>query len=92
VEPGGTGDGAADHRVLYNWEMITALLQEAGFHVRLLEYFDRNGRFHFNEWDPTQGMVRRSSRFDRRNDSRPLTYTSLIADGLASDDEGEERS
>jgi predicted SAM-dependent methyltransferase len=92
VEPGGTGEGADDHRVLYDCETLTALLQEAGFHVRLLEYFDRDGRFHFNEWDPAEGMVRRSSRFDRRNDSRPLTYTSLIADGVAPDDDADERS
>jgi predicted SAM-dependent methyltransferase len=80
VEPGGTGAGATDHKVLYNHETLTNMLQTIGFDVQLLEYFDSNGEFHCNEWGPEEGMIRRSIRFDKRNENGSPTYTSLIVD------------
>jgi predicted SAM-dependent methyltransferase len=82
VRPGGHGAGAADHQVLYTYRSLSALLVEVGFQVHLLEYFDESGQFHFQPWAPATGMIRRSSRFDWRNQSHPLSYTSLIVDAI----------
>ncbi len=79
---GGTGGGAHDHKVLYHRATLGDVLKEAGFKVRPLEYFDSEGRFHFVEWNSEDGMIRRSSRFDKRNRERALCYTSLILDAI----------
>lgn len=85
VRPGGSGPGADDHKVLYTYQTLSALLTGVGFDVRLLEYFDRDGQFHFVEWSPADGAVERSSRFDERNRRTPLAYTSLILDAVRAD-------
>ncbi len=82
VRPGGTGPGAADHKVLYTSATLAELFARAGFAVRLLEYFDEQGQFHAREWDPEQGMIVRSQRFDPRNAGGELRYTSLILDAI----------
>ncbi|MGL5711937.1 MAG: hypothetical protein ACRCX2_02885 [Paraclostridium sp.] len=46
----------------------------------LLEYCDENGRFHFNYWNPEQGMIGRSLRFDTRNNDGKLEMVSVIID------------
>jgi len=56
-------------------------LENEGFEVKLLEWFDENGDFHCEEWSPEDGMVRRSTRFDKRNNNCSLSYTSLIVEG-----------
>lgn len=81
VRVGGSGFGADDHKVLYDAEKLSALLREAGFEVRLLEHHDEEGLFHAVDWDPDDGMVTRSRRFDPRN-SEGLVYTSLIVDAV----------
>lgn len=82
VRPGGHGSGSNDHRVLYNHETLALMLTRTGFRVALLEWYDRQGQFHQAEWDPGNGLVRRSLRFDPRNrDGRP-NYTSLIVDAF----------
>ncbi len=80
VRPGGSGPGAVDHHVLYTHESLGRLLSAAGFRVELLEYFDAAGKFHFTDWDPADGMIHRSRRFDERNRDGRLGYTSLIVD------------
>ena len=80
VRPGGTGDGAADHKVLYTFKTLKGLLEEAGFEVELLEYWDESRTFHFQEWLSEDGHIRRSMRFDPRNRGGSRSYTSLIAD------------
>lgn len=82
VRPGGSGPGALDHKVLYTYQTLGSLLSEAGFAIKLLEYYDEGGEFHFQDWDPEDGMIVRSSRFDKRNLQVPLAYTSLIVDGI----------
>jgi predicted SAM-dependent methyltransferase len=82
VRPGGTGDGADDHRVLYTADSFAALFQEAGLKVRLYEYFDADGRFHFEPFDPALGVVRRSRRYDPRNSGERLGYTSVVLDAV----------
>jgi predicted SAM-dependent methyltransferase len=83
VRPMGTGPGADDHRVLYNYKLIVSIFSKAGFEVKLLEYFDENKKFTFNHWNPDDGMIDRSMRFDERNQKTALTYTSLIIDAFA---------
>ncbi|WP_205944565.1 class I SAM-dependent methyltransferase [Pelagibius litoralis] len=80
VRPSGSGDGAHDHKVLYNHRTFAAVFEEAGFRVVPLEHFDREGSFHFTEWDPAKGKIRRSKRFDPRNGEGVLNYTSIILD------------
>jgi predicted SAM-dependent methyltransferase len=82
VRPGGTGSGAEDHKVMYNFSTFRDLFTQAGFEVRLYEYYDWKGRFQFNDWNPADGMIRRSMRFDERNVSNQLAYTSIVIDAV----------
>lgn len=78
----GTGAGADDHKVLYDHATLGRLLEQAGFTVTPLEYFDAAGTFHFQEWNRADGMIHRSSRYDERNAGGQLVYTSLIVDAF----------
>jgi predicted SAM-dependent methyltransferase len=80
VRPGGSGDGALDHKVLYTHETLGTLFEDVGFDVALLEYFDERGDFHYSEWLAGDGRINRSRRFDRRNAEGGLRYTSIILD------------
>lgn len=82
VMPGGTGAGAMDHKVLYDYHKLAKLLESQGFIVNLLEYYDEDGIFRFREWDPETGVITRSKRYDPRNQRGELLYTSLIADAV----------
>ena len=80
VKPGGTGSGADDHKVLYNYITITRILSEEQYDYNLLEYFDETGKFHHIPCEISDGFVERSADHDPRNMERPLSYTSLIID------------
>lgn len=80
VKVGGNGVGASDHKVLYDYKSLCEPLANAGFILKLLEYFDDNGNFHCEDWNPKHGMIFRSANFDKRNLDGNLTYTSLIID------------
>jgi predicted SAM-dependent methyltransferase len=82
VRPGGSGAGSDDHKVLYNYKTITELIEKAGFKVKLLEWYDHDGKFHLVDWQPETGMIRRSFRFDQRKSDNKLNYTSLIVDAI----------
>ena len=85
VKPGGTGYGAVDHKVLYNYKTLSEILSGAGFRVDLVEYFDEFGNFHCKELQPEEmGLISRSSKYDERNKDGLLNYTSLIIDGWKS--------
>lgn len=81
VKPGGTGAGASDHKVLYNFKSLSKIMNECGFECDVLEYWDESGQFHYKDWDPEDGMIMRSFRFDKRNIEENPVYTSLIIDG-----------
>jgi predicted SAM-dependent methyltransferase len=83
VRPGGSGPGAEDHKVLYEHALMSQTISQAGFSIHLLEHFDKDGRFIVNNWSAEDGMVRRSSRYDERNQGGRLNYTSLIIDARA---------
>ena len=80
VKPGGYGPGADDHKFLYTYHSLGRILTDFGFNLSFLEYYDENMRFHYNEWNPNEGMIRRSVRFDERNQTGEIRYTSLIID------------
>ncbi len=82
VRPRGRGPGADDHKVLYTYTTFRELFERAGFEVRLLEHFDEQGEFCAHAWDPQEGMIHRSHRFDPRNAEGRLRYTSLILDAV----------
>ena len=82
VKPGGSGAGADDHKLLYNYKSMTQMLEQAGFKVNYLEYFDENGEFHAQNWDIGAGFINRSIRYDRRNVDGKPNYTSLIVDAV----------
>jgi predicted SAM-dependent methyltransferase len=77
VEPPADG-----HKMLYNVDSLTALLQSAGFTTTPLEYFDDQEQFHAVAWDENEGMIIRSVRFDTQQEFQRdgLFYTSLIVD------------
>lgn len=82
VRPGGYGAGSDDHKVLYTLDTLTAVFVSAGFEVKPLEWFDANRVFHANDWNPDDGYICRSTRFDERNHTNPTAYTSLIIDAI----------
>jgi predicted SAM-dependent methyltransferase len=81
VKPGGHGEGAHDHKLLYDYKTLSKAFEESGYRVNLLEYYDENGQFHFNEWDSKDGHIIRSKRYDKRF-NEPLGYSSLIVEGI----------
>jgi len=74
------------HKSYFSHPELTTLCQKTGFNVKLLEYFDSSGKFHFVEWDIEDGFVRRSVRFDSQTSFRKKNYhyTSLIIDAIKS--------
>lgn len=82
VRPGGIGAGADDHQILYTYLSLKEKLETAGFQVQLLEYWDEFGEFHFVDWTDEGGHIVRSRRYDERNKSGILSYTSLIVDAI----------
>jgi predicted SAM-dependent methyltransferase/glycosyltransferase involved in cell wall biosynthesis len=86
VRPHGSGPGAEDHKQLYNYHSLRAQLEGAGFSVELLEHWDENGEFHYREWSSADGHIRRSKRYDPRNQDGTLSYTSLIVDCMKPQD------
>ena len=79
VDVGGIGPGARDHKVLYEYAGFSRVFAAAGFDVQLLEYWDEQGVLHQADWDPEQGRVRRSVRFDTK-ERGGFRYTSIILD------------
>jgi predicted SAM-dependent methyltransferase len=88
VKPGGSGLGSDDHKVLYNYKTLSNVFKSAGFSVKLLEYFDEQGIFHQTEWNPENGLIQRSSKYDERNKEGQLNYTSIIIDATKEEREG----
>lgn len=71
---------AADHKIVYDYKLFTQVFQKAGFNTNLLEYCDESGSFHFKYWNPDDGMIGRSYRFDTRNSADSLRMVSIILD------------
>jgi predicted SAM-dependent methyltransferase len=82
VKIGGKGAGAADHKILFTYRTARSLFERAGFEVRLYEYFDEDGTFHYADWSPADGLIHRSKRFDKRNRDGRLRFTSIVLDAV----------
>lgn len=82
VKPGGHGAGSDDHKILYNYKTFSNIFEQAGFEVKLLEYFDENHKFHQNKWSVKHDLIHRSKDHDKRNANGELNYTSLIVDAV----------
>jgi predicted SAM-dependent methyltransferase len=85
VKPGGSGAGADDHKILYTYRTLKHLFRRAGFEIRLYEFFDKTGCFHYAEWAAEDGLIHRSKRFDKRNRGGKLRYTSIVLDAVKKD-------
>lgn len=88
VKPGGTGVGSDDHKVLFNHLTFADIFMRAGFRIELLEYYDSKGEFHFVDWNPEDGKIGRSRRFDERNKDGVLNYTSITLDAYKNAQQG----
>lgn len=83
VKAGGNGDPAHpaySHKIVYNYKTAAQVFQQAGFEVQLLEYCDESGCFHYNFWNPEDGKIGRSLRYDTRNSMEKLGMVSIILD------------
>jgi len=85
VMPGGIWN-PDDHKALYDYRSLSALLNGAGFMVHLLEWYDEGGSFRRDQWGADGGDVWRcrDSLYSRLLLS-PIVgaaYTSLIVDGV----------
>lgn len=78
--PGPKDHPAASHKIVYDYKTFRSVFERAGFEVDLLEYFDEQGRFHFTYWDPSEGKIGRSYRFDTRNKNGVIGMASIIID------------
>jgi predicted SAM-dependent methyltransferase len=75
---GVAGGEAGAHKVVYTYRSFPEVFEAAGFRTTLLEYHDEHGVFHHSAWDPAEGLIRRSRRFDPRG---PI---SIVLDALKS--------
>lgn len=83
VKVKGQGWGSDSHQVLYTYKQLKQNLESVGFKVSLLEFWDEAGQFHFRDWNPEDGMIYRSKRFDRMKEERGnFEYTSIIIDAI----------
>jgi predicted SAM-dependent methyltransferase len=80
VKPGGKGEGADDHKNLFNIETLSKIFIDAGFKAYPVEYWDKNGKFHQGYKNEVNGYVKRSFINDKRNKNGKPVYTSLIID------------
>lgn len=80
--PGPKDHPAADHKIVYDYVLLSDIFEQAGFIVDLLEYCDERGRFHYNQWFPDDGPVYRSLRSDHRNQGAEIKNVSLIIDAI----------
>jgi predicted SAM-dependent methyltransferase len=80
--PGPKDHPAANHKIVFNYKLLKQMFNEAGFEVKLLEYCDEEGVFHYNPWDPQEGFIYRSLRFDHRNADGKPQWVSLLVDAI----------
>ena len=80
VRVGGTGPAADGHLMLYNYKTFSEVFAQAGFEIKLLEYNDENGEFHYTPWNPEDGMIRRS-KYGRGGTQGPFDH-SIVLDAI----------
>lgn len=80
VKPGGTGEGAHDHKHLFNYKSLAQVFIKHGFKADPVEYWDEKGNFHTRYKNDDNGYITRSFINDERNKDGKPNYTSLIID------------
>ena len=80
--PGHEEHPASEHKIVYDYKTLVNVFESAGFEVRLLEYCDEQGYFHYRKWDESKGKICRSYRFDTRNSKNNLGMVSIIIDAI----------
>ncbi len=80
VKPGGTGEGAHDHKQLFTYRSLSAFFEKQGFLAHPVEYWDENHQFIQNYQNDDKGHIKRSFVNDSRNQDGTPRYTSLIVD------------
>jgi len=80
VKPGGTGNGADDHKHLFNYKSLSEVFENAGFKATPIEYWNEEKEFYTVYKNDGNGIIRRSFINDKRNSGGSPNYTSLIID------------
>lgn len=80
VKPGGTGEGAEDHKNLFTVNSLSEIFERSGFKSHPVEYWDKEGIFHQGYKNDKNGFIIRSFINDKRNIGGNPVYTSLIID------------
>jgi len=80
VKPCGTGEGAEDHKHLFNYKSLAEFFEAKSFRAKLVEYWDEKGNFHAGYSNDENGFILRSFVNDKRNSDGIPHYTSLIID------------
>lgn len=78
--PGPKDHPAYSHKILYDYQQLIKVFEQAGFDVELLEYCDEKNNFNYKYWNPLDGYIGRSFRFDTRNSNESLGMVSIIID------------
>lgn len=60
TKPGGSDKGSDDHKSFWDVNSLRQLAEDIGFKVYTIEYFDKNGKFHFKKMKIDAGHVSRS--------------------------------
>ncbi len=80
--PGPEGHPAFDHKIVYDYKLLSRVFEQAGFVVKLLEYCDENGKFHYKDWDNEKGFIYRTFKNDHRNSKNQFNFLSLLIDAI----------
>ncbi|HEX7998671.1 MAG TPA: hypothetical protein VF528_09805 [Pyrinomonadaceae bacterium] len=85
------GSDEPEHKVHYNFQTLSELIERAGLTPRLLEYHDASGRFHRNPWSLSDGPIRRYYNSPYNTQVYQLFHgfqnVSLIVDGVKGRDD-----
>ncbi|MGY3716360.1 class I SAM-dependent methyltransferase [Sutcliffiella cohnii] len=79
--PGPKDHPASSHKFVHTYKTLSHMFNSAGFAVKLLEYCDEQGVFHYTDWSECDGVIFRSKKIDPRN-KEELVFPSLILDAI----------
>ena len=82
TKPGGSGPGAYNHKILYNYLTIKEIFDQDKFVLNFVEYFNQDGKFNEKKLSDENGFILRSRYNDERNNKAIIKYTSLIVDAI----------
>jgi predicted SAM-dependent methyltransferase len=68
VKPGGW-ETPNQHKLFFDFEMLTRIAEGAGYKIRLLEYFDEGGVFHKESYSSADGVIQRCAENNRGLDT-----------------------